>query len=67
MQFDMYELCSTELQAKLKPMREKFMAEEERKNEEKAALKLKGGDASISQKVKPDEVSYEPFEFADGG
>ena len=66
MQFDMYELCTTELQAKLKPMRDKFDAEEERKNEERAAFKLKGGDAAMNKKAKLEDVEYESYEFDNG-
>lgn len=64
MQFDMYELCTPELQEKLNPMREKFLAEEERINEEKAALKLTGGDGKMVEKKKECEgAEYEPHTF----
>ncbi|XP_039272036.2 ubiquitin carboxyl-terminal hydrolase 14-like [Styela clava] len=63
MTFDMYELCTPELQNKLSPMREKFLAEEERKNEEKAAIKLKGGDALANLKQEKKDVEYERYDF----
>lgn len=66
MRFDMYDLCTSELQQKLKPMREKFMAEEERKNEEKAAMKMKDAPPAASQTKPTDDVECEPFEFPDG-
>lgn len=65
MSFDMYELCTPELQKKLSPMREKFLAEEERKNEEKASLKLKGGDAATNKKLEKENIEYERFDFED--
>lgn len=67
MTFDAYELCAPELQAKLKPMRDKFEAEEERKNQEKAAMKMKSeGVVKLKKKEESVDVQYERFEFEDG-
>ncbi|XP_015108413.1 ubiquitin carboxyl-terminal hydrolase 14 [Diachasma alloeum] len=63
MEFDAYDLCTSELQAKLLPMREKFKALEDKKVEEAQSLRDKKGKGQneSEENVKKEE----PFWFAD--
>nr|CAB3267544.1 ubiquitin carboxyl-terminal hydrolase 14-like [Phallusia mammillata] len=69
MSFDAYELCSPELKERLRPVRDKFEAEEEAKAEAQIADKLAGGKpkTATQQVRKKDEPpkEYERFDFAD--
>lgn len=61
--FDAFELCSKELQAKLTPMREKFHKLEEAQLEESRNTKEK----KIEKKETDEKnVKKEPFSFPDG-
>lgn len=69
MSFDAYELCSPELQERLRPVRDKFEAEEEAKAEAQMPGKQAGTKAKLKpQVVKKDETpkEYENFDFPNG-
>lgn len=59
--FDAFELCSSELQTKLIPMREKFKKYEDTLVEESCNIKIKDTEDSIKK-----EMRKEPFWFKDG-
>lgn len=61
LEFDVFELCSSELQTKLTPMREKFKQHEDRLVEESRNIKNRK-DKTESKK----NVKQEPFSFPDG-
>ncbi|XP_011313663.1 ubiquitin carboxyl-terminal hydrolase 14 [Fopius arisanus] len=63
MEFDAYDLCTPQLQAKLLPMREKFKALEDKKVEEAQSLREKKGKGK--NEPEEDNVRKEPFSFAD--
>lgn len=62
MDFDAFELCSSDLQNKLIPMREKFKELEDSQLEESRKVKSK---KDKDDEVKP-KVRQEPFWFEDG-
>lgn len=61
MEFDAFELCSSELQNKLVPMREKFKEYEDTLVEESCNAKTKDEGDSAKK-----EMRREPFWFKDG-
>lgn len=61
LEFDVFELCSSELQTKLTPMREKFKEYEDRLVEESRNI-INRKDKTESKK----KVKQEPFSFPDG-
>lgn len=61
LEFDAFELCSSELQSKLTPMREKFKEYEDSLVEESRNIKDKGEKESDKKKMK-----REPFWFPNG-
>lgn len=61
MEFDAFELCSSELQNKLVPMREKFKEYEDTLVEESSDAKTKDKGDSAKK-----EMKKEPFWFKDG-
>lgn len=67
MQFDAYDLCSSELQKKLQPVRDIFEADEEAKAEAQIAGRQEGGVKQMKVDQKPKEVKeWEAFDFPDG-
>ena len=59
--FDAFELCSSELQSKLVPMREKFKKYEDTLVEESCNVKIKNKEDSVKR-----EMRKESFWFKDG-
>ena len=64
MSFDAYELCTAELQNRLKPQREKFEAVEEAKAE--AALSGNKKPSVKDANVKKEVLDYENYSFDNG-
>ncbi|XP_058810884.1 ubiquitin carboxyl-terminal hydrolase 14 [Phymastichus coffea] len=62
LEFDAFELCSKELQAKLTPMREKFHKYEEAQLEKARNTKEKKKDTKEDEQK---DAKYEPFSFSD--
>ena len=65
MTFDAYELCTAELQDRLKPAREQFAAVEEAKAEAAISGKFKKPSA-MKQPVKKETLEYETYSFDNG-
>lgn len=67
MKLDVYEMCSTSLQEKLLPMRQKFKQVEDQKLIQKAKEITEGATLGLRQQhVAETKVEYEPFSFPDG-
>lgn len=67
MKLDVYELCSTSLQEKLLPMRQKFKQVEDQKVIQKAKEITEGAMLGVRQPhVAEANLEYEPFSFPDG-
>lgn len=66
MEFDAFELCTTELQEKLAPMRTKFKALEDAQVEESLKNKKHDVNKKENEKVKKAETKTEPYWFSDG-
>lgn len=65
---DVFDLCSSDLQKKLIPMRECFRIQDEEENKIKKAKKLEeanNGKSSNGQEANGSKVEYAPFSFAD--
>ncbi|KAL5456936.1 hypothetical protein EMCRGX_G034164 [Ephydatia muelleri] len=66
MKLDVYEMCSTSLQEKLLPMRQKFKQVEDQKLIQKAKEITEGATLGLRQQhVAETKVEYEPFSFPD--
>ena len=65
MSFDAYELCTTELQNRLKPQREKFEQVEEAKAEAALSGKMKKPNVKDAN-LKKEVLEYENYSFDNG-
>lgn len=66
MTFDAFELCSPELQQRLKPVRDKFEAIEEAEAEAKMSGKLKQEKTSPKNNENEKTKEYERYDFPEG-